>query len=194
MNNEKELRVALERLLAERETKVADLAQLDSAIEGLRKILGEPASYGEIQGVGKDAVPPSIKELGRQSRQPFIRPDQFFGLSHTAATESYLKMVGYAVHLDQILDVLTKGGITIGGSDPKKNLYTELIRATKKFVLVSPYTFGLREFYPNLPKKSRKEATKKSRPKKRGKAKSRMAQVKKKLVPKPQSDETSTGE
>jgi DNA-directed RNA polymerase delta subunit len=51
--------------------------------------------------------------------------------------------------------------VILGGSDPKKNFYTQLVRGTRKFVPVSPNTFGLREFYPNLPKKDKKPATRK---------------------------------
>ena len=34
-----------------------------------------------------------------------------------------------------------------------------LVRGTKRFVLVSPNTFGLAEFYPNRPKKEKEKPT-----------------------------------
>lgn len=80
-----------------------------------------------------------------------IRPDQFFGKSNVVAAEEYLKMVGHAVSLDEIYDALIKGGITYSG-DGKKTVYVSLTRSNK-FIRVGKGTYGLKEFYPNIPKK-----------------------------------------
>lgn len=79
-----------------------------------------------------------------------IRPDQFFGLSNTEAAENYLKIVGHAMPLTDIYNALMDGGITFTG-DGKKNLYTQLVRATKKFAKIGSgqgLSFGLLDWYP----------------------------------------------
>jgi len=185
---------ALKRLLAEREAKAAELTKLDNAIEAIQIIIGEPLQPTEAGEVNlqKATFPRNIPQESTKLRGAIsVRPDQFFGMSHTSAAEAYLKMVGHAAPLDEILIALKSGGIAFGGADPRKTLYTELVRGTKKFVLVPPQTFGLREFYPNLPKKTRKEKTTKGQSKKRrGKAQVGASKAKKTLAAKSESEET----
>lgn len=174
MNNGSDLRAALERLLADREEKAAEVQKLDNAIEALQRILGEEIEVSGIEESSTKAVPITRREAPKQLGAISIRPDQFFGMSQTGAAEAYLKMVGHAVHIDQIMDALRRGGIAIGGSDPQRNLYTQLVRGTRKFVLVSANTFGLREFYPNLPKKDKKTTAEKAKRRKSERKRKRM--------------------
>jgi hypothetical protein len=117
---------------------------LNRLIEALQVELGEEGQASVVitpqpGSVSFSGLPAHIK----------IRPDEFFGMSQTEAATAYLKKVGHAVHLDQILDALRAGGLKFSGQDPKTNLYTVLVRATRRFVLISPGTFGLLDFYPD---------------------------------------------
>ncbi len=151
----------LDRLLAEREAKAAELVRLDNAIETIQAMLGEqvqrpittmPEAFAALADRQR-------QEPSRQAGQITIRPDQFFGMSQTQAAAAYLKMVGHAAHIDQIVEALRRGGCHVGGADPKTTLYKALVRGTRKFVLVSTHTFGLREFYPARAKIEKKPGT-----------------------------------
>jgi hypothetical protein len=84
-------------------------------------------------------------------------------------------MVGHAVELEKLVEVLKKGGCKVGGADPKRTLYISLIRDTRNFVPPQPGYIGLRKFYPHLkavgtkPISSSKKAKKRKRSGKRGK-------------------------
>ena len=104
-----------------------------------------------------------------------VKPGEFFGLSQTDAAAAYIKKIGHAVPVEQILEALKTGGVKVGGADPKTTLYVGLIRGTKRFVLVGPGTFGLVEFYPDRPRKEKREAGKKRRKGKRAKGRNRTA-------------------
>ncbi len=176
MANGNDPRAFLEKLLAERATKADELTKLDFAIEAIRRMLGEQPEQSEVEGLSPRPTQVLRQELVRQVGTLSTRPDEFFGMSQTTGAEAFLRKVGHAVGLEQILDALSKGGLAIGGGDPRKTLYTQLVRATRKFVLVSPNTFGLRDFYPNLGKKEKRalaEAGSKRQGKKTGRGKAR---------------------
>lgn len=134
-----DLKTALQKLLAERD-------RIDRDIEALKRIMGIEDIPTDI-GAGSSAEPRG--SFSGNAKILHIRPDEFFGMSQTDAAAAYLKKVGHAIHLDQILEALRAGGVKFTGKDPKTNLYTVLVRGTRRFVLVSPSTFGLIEFYPN---------------------------------------------
>lgn len=147
MNDDDDIKLTLERLVAKRD-------RLNEAISALERILaGESTQAGEGTG---ELLPGGTMSL-RSVKPPAIVPGEFFGKSQTEAATAYLKKIGHAVHLDQILDALQAGGVKFEGSDPKKTLYTVLVRATRRFVLVSKNTFGLLEFYPNRAKKEKEK-------------------------------------
>ena len=171
-------RALLEKLLAKREAIAGELMKLDYAIEQIQAALGEPGQESAAKNLPPITMDVRGHEVMRQPSQLAIRPDQFFRMSQTEASEAYLKMVGHAVNVDQILEAIRKGGVKVGGVDPKTTLYKALVRGTRKFVLVSPYTFGLREFYPNRTKIDKKPEARKRR--KRRKVKSRVKKIQKK--------------
>jgi len=55
--------------------------------------------------------------------KPNIRPDAFVGDTYSIAAKKYLKQVGYAVSVDELVDVLKKGGCPVGEVDPRNALY-----------------------------------------------------------------------
>jgi len=118
---------------------IAERDALNQLIEGLQKRL-------KIKGVKGD---PGQKGDTANEEIGDVRPDEYFGMSQTEAAASYLKKVGHAAHIDKILEALQAGGLKLSGKTPKATLYTSLVRGTKRFVLVSPGTFGLSEFYPD---------------------------------------------
>lgn len=135
-------RQLLDKWLAQRD----DLTKL---IEALQRDLGQSS---ESTGNGNVAITPlagGLRASGQLSTVHLqVKPGEFYGMSHTEAAQAYLRKVGHAVHVDKILEVLQAGGVKMAGKTPKANLYTALVRGTKRFVLVSPGTFGLAEFYP----------------------------------------------
>ena len=158
MDDEKEVQ---QQLLAKWITQRDNLSLL---IEALQIELGEVDSSLEARSTR--APTPRSGSLGRVE----IRPDEFFGMSQMEAAYAYLKTVRHAVHLDQILEALRSGGVKFTGQEPKTTLYTVLVRGTRRFVLVSPSTFGLLEFYPSRPRPEKKQPGKKGRkPRGRGK-------------------------
>jgi len=134
----------LEKHLAQLDHHKGQVEHLKRIVEALQYDLGieAPIEIGATPNLPKMPSP----ETGSSAR---IRADEFFSMKQTEAAYAYLKKVGYAVHIDQILQALQAGGVKLGGKNPKATLYTSLVRGTKRFVLVSPSTFGLAEFYPN---------------------------------------------
>jgi hypothetical protein len=155
MSDENESKIKL-KILGDWIAQRDDLSRL---IEALQRELGMQAA--QEQGATMAATP--LSSSPRPSGPVQIRADEFFGMSQTDAAATYLKKVGHAVHINQILDALRAGGSKFSGEDPKTNLYTVLVRGTKRFVLVSPSTFGLIEFYPNRVSNKDKERVKTTR-------------------------------
>ena len=82
-----------------------------------------------------------------------MRPDEFFSMTQTDAARAYLKKVGRATSIEQLLEGMKRGGAHVGGADPKNTLYVSLMRNPKQeFVKVGEGFIGLRDFYPGLPK------------------------------------------
>src|SRR5437867_5800789 len=156
VNESDDLKTALQKLLAERE-------RLDHDIETIQRLLGLEQIPEELQASPAQGMARSpLKTTGKVQ----IVPGEFFGMSQNNAAAAYLKKLGHAAHIDQILEAVQQGGVKISG-DARTNLYTVLVRGTKRFVLVSPNTFGLAEFYPSRTRKDKKEGKKKKKGKKK---------------------------
>jgi DNA-directed RNA polymerase delta subunit len=154
-DNESSIRQTLEFFLAERAKKMEEIKRLDLTIMQLRQVLGEPFDAEPIETPGP-ALPtnssitsPTPKTAGGRVS---VRADEFFGLQYSDAARNYLRKVGHAVSLEELLDALRNGGCKVGGTDPKRVLYISLVRNTRDFVPTGNGFVGLREFYPNLPK------------------------------------------
>lgn len=122
---------------------IAERDQLNVLIDGLKKRLGQKVAGSPLDKGASGKIETSVTDSGD------VRPDKYFGMSQTEAAAAYLKKVGHAVHVETILEALQAGGLKLTGKTPKATLYTSLVRGTKRFVLVSPGTFGLAEFYPD---------------------------------------------
>lgn len=81
----------------------------------------------------------------------------FFGKSQPEAAKSFLQMIGYPLSTQQILDGIVKGGVVVGGKDPKQNLYTILDRS-KEFGRVSRGGIWGLTTWPGVVKKATEEA------------------------------------
>lgn len=121
---------------------IAERDQLNTLIDGLKRRLGKT-----IGALPDNKGGTSTRE--DHADRPDRRPDEYFKMSQTEAAAAYLKKVGHAAHIETILEALKAGGLKLSGKTPKATLYTSLVRGTKRFVLVSPGTFGLTEFYPD---------------------------------------------
>lgn len=154
----------LKKLRERRQKLEAELSQVMAGIRAIKETYNLPIENGEARDIFVNDVVEAFAQT-TESQATSInepRPDEYFGLTITEAAKKYLKKLGHAAHVEDILKEITAGGVEIQGNQAI-NLYTPLIRATHFFVRVKPKTFGLREFYPNLPKK-KKDKPKTKRP------------------------------
>jgi hypothetical protein len=122
-------------LLSDYGKKAAELQTLRSTIETLAKKYNVPCEFPDASGNGA--------KVGSS-----VTADQFFGKSQPDAAEEYLRRVGHAVPVEEILEALRSGGMKFSGKDPRGTLYTQMIRATMRFVKMPSGAFGLLEWYP----------------------------------------------
>lgn len=169
--NDSSLRGSLDYFLAEREKKQEELKRIDFTIAQLKQALGESVTETEMIVAAPPYSAPSTQPATAQNsnRPVTVRADEFFGLQYSEAARNYLRKVGHAVGLDQLLEALRNGGCKVGGADPKRVLYISLVRNTRDFVPTGNGNIGLREFYPSLPKAAAK-ATKGKKAKRSKKA------------------------
>ena len=145
------LKQALEHFLQQRQKKMDEIRKLDSTIAKIREELGGLSEGEEDPFIPGLAIPPET-----ESQEPFkskpqdIRPDEFFGMSQSEAAKAYLKRIGHAVPMEELVEALTSRGCKVGGVDPKRTLYISLVRNVREFVPPQPGFIGLREFYPSL--------------------------------------------
>jgi hypothetical protein len=180
MAENESLKKVLELYLQQKRDKLEEVRQLDLIIARLSRDIGEPTAESQIAEAPSDSMADSWREKVEMVLLPAggrstVRPDEFFGMTYTAAASAYLERVGHAVSMDELLDALNKGGCPVGGKEPKKTLYISLIRAVKTFVPIPGKTgfLGLRKFYPNLKavKESREDSEPRTKRKKRRKKK-----------------------
>lgn len=146
--------ISIDVLLQEFEDKITEAKEIYDTLKTLKKYAA---------GQGQDFEMPDLQKIFEGEGMKIsdkatvsIRSDEFFGLSNTEAAERYLRKIGHAMPLTDIFEALSTGGITFTG-DGKKNLYTQLVRATRKFSKIgsgSNITFGLNEWYPARRKKN----------------------------------------
>lgn len=179
MATQEHLKESLEHFKQQRQVKLDELRMIEIMIRGLQQQVGEIPEQ-QLEG-GSLEMPPAlaflqVKQPPRQEKpagenyKP--RPDEFFSLSIADAAKAFLEKVGHAMSVDDILRVITSGGCKVGGADPKRTLSITLSMAKREFVSTGSGNYGLRKFYPNMPKLGRPEGTP-SVPKKKVRAKAK---------------------
>ena len=179
MNGTEHLRQTLDYYKQQLQKKLEELSPLQLMIRQLERELGEssnatdlPESSSSGLSAGLPAYTPFTTE-----RSTDIRPDEFYGMSQSEAAKAYLKKVGRAISLDELVAALNKGGARVGGASPKKTLYVSLMRnPLREFVTPSENHIGLRAFYPGLPKAEKAAKTGKA---KKGKPRKKLRPMKK---------------
>lgn len=183
------LRQTLEHYRQQRQAQLEELRKTEALIAHFEKELGE-ASTTELTQSGIEFVNLSADIRPPEPRASDVRPDEFYGMTQTQAAKAYLQRMKRAVSIEQIVEALKNGGAQLGGADPKKTLYVSLARnPERQFVIPREGFFGLREFYPNLPKTVSKP--KKSGPGRRAARKghkSKPDRARKQIAPKQQSE------
>lgn len=157
MDKAEHLRQTLEYLRQQIQKKLDEMRPLQIAASQLEKELGEQPQMPEPHEISvsvsdsmtfSDSVTAAVTPSSAQ-----VRPDEFFSMSQSDAAKAYLKKIGRAVSLDQLLEGLRRGGAEVGGVNPKRTLYVSLMRnPLREFVVPSENHIGLRSFYPGLPK------------------------------------------
>ena len=149
---EQHLERTLSELVSQREQKIAEIAKLDAAIEAIRKLIGaEPLSKIKIRI--RNPASASAHSSAHMVVETIVKAGDLFGKAQAEAAQEYLRRIGRAAHLDEIFAGLQRGGATLQGKNPKKNLYISLVKKKSIFPLVAAYTFGLWEFYPDAKQK-----------------------------------------
>ena len=137
----------IQKLLSDLKEKVKEVEEIYNTLQTLKKY-GAPIEIPELRNLMGTSE--GMKIETRQANGLSIRPDEFYGMSNTEAAEKYLRQVGHAASLENIFDVLVRGGIRFSG-DGRKNLNIQLTRATRKFAKIgrgSDVNFGMLEWYP----------------------------------------------
>ncbi|HEX4039007.1 MAG TPA: hypothetical protein VHX37_13185 [Acidobacteriaceae bacterium] len=88
--------------------------------------LGKPGPLSAP--VDSSSTSPTKKPAGGDPLS-LIQGMVFFGKSQPEAAKAFLQMVGYPLGTQVLVDGIIKGGVKIGGKDPKQNLYTILERS-----------------------------------------------------------------
>lgn len=124
-----------------------DLNKKAEELKVLHKTLSTIKEYG-----ANFDLPTLADLIGSNEVKPLevnIKPDTFYGMSQTDATEKYLRMVGHAASIDEIYAALASGGIEFSANG-RNNLNMMLIRATRRFARIPGLvnSFGMLEWYP----------------------------------------------
>ena len=158
------LRQTLEHYRQQRQIQLEELRKTEALIAHFERELGESPSNEPGPTTGIEFVNVAADIRLPEQRTGDIRPDEFYGMTQTQAAKAYLQRVKRAVSIEQIVEALRNGGAQLGGADPKKTLYVSLARnPQREFVIPRDGYFGLREFYPNLPKGVSKPKNRKSK-------------------------------
>jgi hypothetical protein len=176
MASNESMRETLEHFRQQRLNKLEEIRQMESTIRQLERELGDDQTgfAADMQiSASAEQNGKSIPLASTTQRKANIQGDEFFGLSQPEAARRYLKKIGQAVSVDEILEALRKGGCKVGGADPKKVLYICMVRDTRNFIKLPNGMIGLRDFYAdrnlnkfNADKKAKPPKRKRGRPRK----------------------------
>jgi len=154
------IRKTLEYYRKLREKRVEEIRPVLDEIRGYELIIQklaedarEPVNI-EPLNLGAGAMPenpiPANTLTPKAAGRVTLRPDEFFQMSQSEAAKAYLRMVGRAISMDELVSALQAGGAKVGGADPKRTLYVSLKANPKKeFVWPTKDHVGLAEFYQN---------------------------------------------
>lgn len=139
--------INIDELINKLKEKASEFKEIYDVLKSIRKLTGASFDLPDINSFfAANGTAENIDSTGNVQ----IKPDQFYKKSQTSATEEYLRMVGHAMHLDDIFNALKEGGVKFTG-DGKKVLYSQVSRATKKFAKVKgeglSATYGLEKWY-----------------------------------------------
>lgn len=137
------IKAAIKELREKLAVKEDEATELKKAINVLLSTIGEGPEFAEFPR--------------EEKRSTQIRPDQFFRKSITAAAFEYLKAKGSAAPVEELIDVLKRGGCDLGAS-PLRNVKISLSKNSRVFAEIGNDTFGLWEFYGGAPK-GKKDST-----------------------------------
>ena len=152
--------IELQRQVKDLETEVARLkSTVKNQADAIRLVLAE--ALRRMAAELDSGMPENVARQERQDatkggsveytnwdgKTNTIRPDEFFGMTHAEASRIYLRKIGHAIHLDELVTALRAGGCRLSGDNPKKVLYMSLIRNTHDFRAPQRGLVGLAEFY-----------------------------------------------
>lgn len=139
--------ISTNELISKLKEKAKEIEDIYNTLLNIKKVTGKNFEIPELKNLFK-----GNKEVDLKGKDNLtLKPDEFFRKSQTKSAAHYLSMVGHASHLDDIFNALANHGVRFK-ADGKKVLYSQLIRSTKLFSMISGEglnsTFGLVKWYP----------------------------------------------
>jgi hypothetical protein len=159
MEDKETLQKARDVYIQQFKAKVEELRPLFQKIGVLDQDIGDSTDLSSILAeVLEQAQDGDLARSGATSSgqgRSNLRPDSFVGDTYSIAARKYLRQIGHAVSVDELVESLRKGGCPVGGAEPRKTLYISLVRDVRTFYPIPGKNgfIGLREFYPNLKSK-----------------------------------------
>jgi len=143
-----------EKAIDEIKPKLDEIHGYELVIRKMADDLKEPANFEPLNlgssAASTNGTPASTPPPARSASRMAIAPDEFFQMSQSDAAKAYLRSVGKAISMDELVSALQSGGAKLGGADPKRTLYVSLKANPKKeFVWPTKDHIGLAEFYQN---------------------------------------------
>ncbi|HRI06588.1 MAG TPA: winged helix-turn-helix domain-containing protein [Nannocystaceae bacterium] len=131
-------------LVAKRLQKLEEVRRIETTIKMLSEMYSVDVVLSGVQDVN-----------AAEQAAVMLRPDQFFGMSQTEAAAALLELRKKPFTVEEIVDGIVAGGCQVGGASPRNTVYTQLVRATHRFVKLPSGHFGLLDWYPEEKAKRR---------------------------------------
>ena len=96
---------------------LTELGALDTTIRQIQMQLGQAPDSSDLASLGLPLLAESLKPQSSQGQTgTFLpSPDEFFNTSQSDAAKAFLKRIGHAVALDELVTGLKSGGCKVGG-------------------------------------------------------------------------------
>src|SRR5208337_66683 len=104
-----------EKAVAAIRPQLDEIRGFDAIIQRLASDLKEPANLEPLITESSVSSLPNGSHVGAVAAaakltRPVLRPDEFFQMSQSDAAKAYLRMVGHAISMDELVSALQAGG------------------------------------------------------------------------------------
>jgi len=148
------------RLEERRDIYVEQLATREREVRQMRETLGVLRSIAErvefeiqIYRDRLERIDSELRDLERAELREFImgpESDRFADMTIANAAYELLRETGEAMHVRNIWEALSRGGLRLSSERPTLSVTTALLRDKARFKRVAPNTYALVETQPRL--------------------------------------------